>query len=121
MFRPRLGEDPNNVAEADLAISGAHPRDPAGASFSPASEVAERLLDVPLLRRGRRTRFREGRPRFSGAAVQWRQIAVEDYAVPACLIERHEHPEVFLHFVLTGAVGYDVRSRGRSKRFDAIP
>jgi AraC family transcriptional regulator len=58
---------------------------------------------------------------LSSAAVPWRQIAVEEYAVSACLIERHEHPDVFLHFVLTGSVPYEVNTRGRSKRFEAIP
>jgi len=60
-------------------------------------------------------------PRLSSHAARWREIAVEEYSVPACLIERHEHPEIFFHFVLTGSVGYEVNTRGRSKRFEAIP
>ncbi len=46
---------------------------------------------------------------------------MEEYAVPACLIARHEHPDIFLHIVLTGSVRYEVNTRGRFKRFDAIP
>ncbi|HEY2798269.1 MAG TPA: AraC family transcriptional regulator [Thermoanaerobaculia bacterium] len=53
--------------------------------------------------------------------MRWRQIAVEEYAVPACLIERHEHPEIFLHVVLSGSVMYEVSTRGRLKRLEAVP
>jgi len=106
-----------------LAISGAYCRDPAGTRHSLASGAAKHPLlpGVELLRQGRRTRFLDVRPRLSSHSAQWREIAVEEYAVPACLIERHEHPEIFLHFVLTGSVGYEVSTRGRSKRFEAIP
>jgi AraC family transcriptional regulator len=68
-----------------------------------------------------RARFLDVTPKLSSTAVRWRQIAVEEYAVPACLIECHEHPDTFLHVVLTGAVGYEVNTRGRLKRFEAIP
>jgi len=104
-----------------LAISGAYFRDPAGTSPFADSGAAERLPRVQLLRHGRRTRFLDVRPRLSSIAVRWRQIAFEEYSVPACLIERHEHPEIFLHFVLTGSVGYEVNTRGRLKRFEAVP
>ncbi len=106
-----------------MATAGAHPRGPVLGNAIGASRAAERPLTPPiqLLRHGRRTRFLDAAPRLSSSPVRWRQIAVEEYAVPACLIERHEHPDVFLHIVLTGSVKYEVSTRGRSKRFDAIP
>ena len=106
-----------------MATAGAHPRGPVLGNAIGASRAAERPLAPPiqLLRHGRRTRFLDAAPRLSSSPVRWRQIAVEEYAVPACLIQRHEHPDVFLHIVLTGSVKYEVSTRGRSKRFDAIP
>jgi AraC family transcriptional regulator len=73
------------------------------------------------VRQGRRTRFLDAAPRLSSTAARWRQIAVEEYAVPSCVIERHEHPDAFLHVVLTGSVPYEVTTRGRTRRFDAVP
>ena len=58
---------------------------------------------------------------LSGSAARWRQVAVDEDAPPACLVERHEHPGAFLHFVLTGPVGSEVGTRAWSKRFEAIP
>ena len=97
--------------------------DPVASSASRASGAAERRLlpRVQLLRHGKRTLFLDATPRLSSTASRWREIAVEEYAGPACLIDRHEHPETFLHIVLTGSVKYEVSTRGRLKRFDAIP
>jgi AraC family transcriptional regulator len=41
--------------------------------------------------------------------------------VPAVFIPRHEHPEHFLHVVLSGAVKYEVNTRGRNLRFTSRP
>jgi len=68
-----------------------------------------------------RTRFLDVRPRLSSDAARRRQIAIEEYAVPPCIVERHEHPEAFLHFVLTAPVGSEVGPQRRSRRFEAIP
>jgi len=113
----------DRVAEAGLATAGTYSRDPAVGGAFCASAAAERPLRPPiqLLRHGRRTRFLDAPPKLSSSAARWRRIAVEEYAVPACLIERHEHPEIFLQIVLTGSVKYEVATRGRSKRYDAIP
>ena len=106
-----------------MATAGAHPRGSVLGNAIGASGAAERPLAPPiqLLRQGRRTRFLDAAPRLSSTPARWRQIVVEEYAVPACLIERHEHPDVFVHIVLSGSVKYEVSTRGRSKRFDAIP
>ena len=41
--------------------------------------------------------------------------------MPACLIARHEHPQIFVHVVLQGSVAYEVTTRGRTRRFLAAP
>ena len=107
-----------------MPISPMVSRAPAGSVSSQASGAGESSLpplSVQVLRQGRRTRFLDVRPRLSSTAARWRRIALEEYAGPGCLIERHEHPEIFLHFILTGSVGYEVSTRGRLRRFDAIP
>jgi AraC family transcriptional regulator len=48
-------------------------------------------------------------------------VALEDYKVPALVIARHEHPEHFVHVVLSGSVMYEVTTRGRTRRFTATP
>ncbi len=106
-----------------MATARAHPGGPVSGSAVGAPGAAESPLSAPiqLLRHGRRTRFLDAAPRLSSTPVRWRQIAVEEYAVPAHIIERHEHPDAFVHIVLTGSVKYEVSTRGRTKRFDAIP
>jgi len=104
-----------------LATAGAHPRGPVSGSAIGASGERPFAPAIQLLRHGRRTRFLDAAPRLSSTSARWRQIAVEEYAVPGCLIERHEHPDVFVHLVLTGSVKYEVTTRGRSKKFDAVP
>jgi len=92
-----------------------------GAWRSPAEAERPPRPPIQLLRHGRQIRFLDAAPRLSSTAARWRQIAVEEYAVPACVIERHEHPQAFLHTVLTGAVEYQVSTRGRTRRFRAVP
>ncbi len=76
---------------------------------------------VEVIREGRVEPFLGTRPKLSSTAVRWGGIALDNYAVPAVLIPRHEHPEDFLHLVLRGSVKYEVNTGGRTLRFDASP
>ena len=76
---------------------------------------------VDVVREGRVEPFLDSRPTRSSAPVQWAGIALENYAVPAVFIPRHQHPEHFLHVVLSGAVKYEVNTSGRSLRFTSRP
>ena len=60
-------------------------------------------------------------PIKSSPPAHWGGVALEKYTVPAVFIPRHEHPENFLHVVLSGAVRYEVSTRGRSLRFTSHP
>ncbi len=53
--------------------------------------------------------------------MRWRNVALEDYVAPACVISRHEHPKVFVHVILSGSVGYQVTTGNRTRRFSAVP
>ena len=79
------------------------------------------LSGVDVVRDGRTEPFLEYRPIRSSAPAEWKGIALENYAVPAVLIHRHEHPEHFLHLVLSGAVKYEVRTKGKNLRFTSRP
>jgi AraC family transcriptional regulator len=79
------------------------------------------LPSVQVIRRGRATPFLDVRPAFSSAGVRWRNVVLEDYVVPACVISRHEHPKVFVHVILSGSVGYQVTTGNRTRRFSAVP
>jgi AraC family transcriptional regulator len=48
-------------------------------------------------------------------------VTLEDYVVPSCLISRHEHPEPFVHVVVSGSVRYEVTTGGSTRRFLAVP
>jgi AraC family transcriptional regulator len=76
---------------------------------------------VNVLREGRIEPFLDCCPTKSSAPVHWGGIAFERYAVPAVFIPRHEHPENFLHVVLSGAVKYEVNTKGRNLRFTSSP
>lgn len=76
---------------------------------------------VDVVREGRVEPFLATPPTKSGAPVQWGGIALENYTIPAVFIPRHEHPEHFLHVVLSGAVKYEINTRGRSVRFTSRP
>jgi len=86
---------------------------------STASRIIVPGIDV--VREGRTEPFLDSRPTRSSAPVQWAGIALENYKVPAVFIPRHEHPEHFLHVVLSGAVKYEVRTRGQNLRFISRP
>jgi AraC family transcriptional regulator len=76
---------------------------------------------VIVVREGRIEPFLDSRPTKSSAPAHWGGIALEKYTVPAVFIPRHEHPEHFLHVVLSGAVKYEVNTRGRNLRFTSRP
>lgn len=76
---------------------------------------------VIVVREGRVEPFLDSRPTKSSAPAHWGGIALEKYTVPAVFIARHEHPEHFLHVVLSGAVKYEVNTRGRNLRFSSRP
>lgn len=79
------------------------------------------LPGVEVIRGGRVEPFLATPPRLSSTAVRWGGIALDDYAVPAVLIPRHEHPKDFLHLVLRGSAKYEVSTRGRILRFAGGP
>jgi AraC family transcriptional regulator len=76
---------------------------------------------VDVVREGRAEPFLDSRSTRLSAPVVWGGIALENYTVPAVFIPRHEHPEHFLHVVLSGAVKYEVRTRGQNLRFTSRP
>jgi AraC family transcriptional regulator len=76
---------------------------------------------VDVLREGRTEPFLNRQPTLSSSSAQWRGIALEGYAVPALFIPRHEHITAFLHLVLSGAVKYEVSTKGRNLRFTSRP
>ena len=76
---------------------------------------------VDVVREGRTEPFLDTLPTQSSVRVQWGGIALEKYEVPGVLIPRHEHPEHFVHVVLSGNVKYEVRTRGQNLRFISRP
>ena len=100
------------------------------AAVSQSSESAEltpsaisRILipGVDVVRAGRAERFLDTSPTRSSATVQWEGIALENHTTPAVFIPRHEHPQHFLHLVLSGAVKYEINTKGRNLRFTSRP
>jgi AraC family transcriptional regulator len=102
--------------------------DPVGGLPPPASTriqspTASRLF-VPCLgvvRRGCVEPLVDARPALSSAHARWTGIALEKYSTPAISIPRHEHPELFLHMVVSGTAKYEVNSRGRSFHYASRP
>jgi len=76
---------------------------------------------VIVVREGRIEPFLDRRPTNSSARAHWGGVALEKYTVPAVFIPRHEHPEHFLHVVLSGSVKYEVNTAGRKLRFTSHP
>jgi AraC family transcriptional regulator len=74
-----------------------------------------------LVRRGCVEPFVDARPALSSAHAQWSGIALEKYSTPAIAIHRHEHPELFLHMVVSGTAKYEVNTRGRNFRYASRP
>jgi len=86
--------------------------------------VADSRLIVPgvnLVRRGRVEPFLDACPTLSSVHAPWSGIALETYTAPAVSIHEHEHPEHFLHLVLSGTAKYEVNTKGRNLRFISHP
>ena len=77
------------------------------------------LSGVEVRREGRIEPFLSASPTLSSAGAHWSGVVLEGYAVPACVIARHEHLENFLHVVLEGSVRYEVLTRGKTFKFVA--
>jgi AraC family transcriptional regulator len=103
--------------------------DPRGGGLEPAASTriqspTDRRLVVPCLgvvRRGCLEPFVDARPALSSAHARWSGIALEKYSTPAISIPRHEHPELFLHMVVSGTAKYEVNTSGRSFRYASRP
>lgn len=91
--------------------------DPSPSLRSSASQID--LSGVAVRREGRIEPFLRVRPTLSSAAAHWSGVVLEGYAVPACVIPRHEHLESFVHVVLEGSVRYEVLTRGKTFKFAA--
>jgi AraC family transcriptional regulator len=76
---------------------------------------------LQVIRRGRRTSFLDVRPAWSSVTVRWKSVTLEDYVVPSCVISRHQHPEPFVHLVVSGSVNYQVTTGDSTRRFLAVP
>jgi AraC family transcriptional regulator len=76
---------------------------------------------VGLVRKGCVEPFLDARSTLSSAHAQWDGIALERYLTPAVSIHRHQHPDVFLHLVVSGTATYEVNTRNRSFRFASRP
>jgi AraC family transcriptional regulator len=87
------------------------------------SLMADRITPpgVNVVRQGRMKPFLGGHPAGSRSAGQWGGIALEKYKVPSVFVPRHEHPEHFLHVVLSGTVKYEVKTKGQNLRFSSQP
>src|SRR5262249_37851353 len=71
------------------------------------------LSGVEVMRKGRIEPFLNAHPCLSSSSVQWAGVALEDHSVPACVIDRHEHLENFIHVIVHGSVKYEVLTRGK--------
>src|SRR5262245_24319487 len=79
------------------------------------------LSGVEVMRQGRVEPFLHGHPSLTSSSVRWAGVAVEDHSVPACVIDRHEHLENFIHMIVRGSVKYEVLTRGKVLHFHASP
>lgn len=86
-------------------------------------EVDNRLIVpcVGLVRRGCVEPYVDACPALSSATAQWSGIALERYSTGAISIHRHEHPQLFLHMVVTGTAKYEVHIRGQNFRYASRP
>lgn len=76
---------------------------------------------VGLVRQGCIEPFLDTPPALSSARAQWNGIVLERYATPPVSIHRHEHPELFLHMVVSGTAKYEVNTKGRTFRYSSRP
>jgi hypothetical protein len=79
------------------------------------------LPGVEVRREDRIEAFLHARPTLSSTTVGWAGLVLEDYSVPACVINRHEHLQNFVHVVLSGSVKYEVLTRGKTLEFVSTP
>ena len=79
------------------------------------------LSGVEVRREGRVEPLLHAHPKISSTAAHWSGVVLEDYAMPACVLARHEHLHNFLHVVLEGSVRYEVLTRGKAFKFAANP
>jgi AraC family transcriptional regulator len=77
------------------------------------------LSGIEVRRDGRVEPLLDAHPKLSSTAAHWCGVVLEDYAVPACVLPRHEHLHDFIHVVLEGSVRYEVFTRGKRLRFAA--
>ena len=93
----------------------------AGSSPQPPTNTRDVISGVDVVRQGRTEPFLDTSPLLSSTSAHWGGITLENYSVPAVFIPRHEHPEHFLHLVLSGNVKYEVTTKGRTLRFTSRP
>ena len=96
---------PRVVFPLEVLMSDRAPKSAEGSCLGPST--LHRLtvpVVVDVVREGRFEPFLDAAPTKSSAPVHWGGIALENYTVPAVFIPRHQHPEHFLHVVLSGAV-----------------
>lgn len=97
---------------AELApISAPHPHGPGCLAGSCGIEV---------VRRGRLEPFAAATARRSSGET-WSGLVLEEHSTPACVIPQHEHREHFLHVLLQGHSGYEVKTGGTTRRFRGAP
>jgi AraC family transcriptional regulator len=77
------------------------------------------ITGIEVRREGRVELLLHAHPKLSSTAAHWSGVLLEDYAVPACVLTRHEHLHDFLHVVLEGSVRYEVLTRGKRFKFAA--
>lgn len=90
-------------------------------SEHPPRNTVDVISGVDVVRKGRTEPFLDISPTLSSTSAHWGSITLENYSVPAVFIPRHEHPEHFLHLVLSGNVKYEVTTKGRTLRFTSRP
>jgi AraC family transcriptional regulator len=83
----------------------------------PANQICRPGIEVR--REGRVEPLLRAQPKLSSSAARWSGVVLEEYAVPACVLPRHEHLHDFIHVVLEGSVPYEVVTRGKRLRFAA--
>jgi AraC family transcriptional regulator len=79
------------------------------------------LPGVNVVHEGRTEPFLGSHSAGPRSAMQWGGVALEKYKVPAVFVPRHEHPEHFLHLVLSGTVKYEINTKGQNLRFTSQP
>jgi AraC family transcriptional regulator len=91
---------------------------------APPKSVTDGRLIVPcvgLVRDGCVEPFLKVRPTLSSAHARWSGVALERYSTPAISIDRHQHPELFLHLVVGGTAKCEVNTGGRILRSVSRP